>query len=69
MVPLAGREYARPAQHYGFRERKLWVLDRIDPKVVEASEGFDVRPEAGESFHKRNKGRKVENDVPGRWWG
>jgi hypothetical protein len=64
-APLAGREYARPALHYGFRKRKVGVLDRIDLEVVEAGECFNCRPEADKSFHKRDKGGKVENGVAG----
>ena len=39
------------------------VLDRIDPEVVETSKGFDGREETDETFHERNKRRKVEDSV------
>jgi hypothetical protein len=68
-APLAGSEYARPALHYGFRKREFWILNRIDPEVIELSRGFDGRPEADESFHKRNKRREIENCVAGKMMG
>ena len=39
------------------------VLDRVDPEVVETSKGFDGREETDETFHERDKRRKVEDSV------
>ena len=39
------------------------VLDRVDPEVVETSKGFDGRKETDETFHERDKRRKVEDSV------
>jgi hypothetical protein len=62
-TPLAGCKYARPALNDGLGERELLILDRIDPKIIEASKGLGSRKEADEAFHKGNVGGKVENGI------
>jgi hypothetical protein len=62
-APLAGRKYAHPALNDWLGERKLIVLDRVDPEVIEASEGVDGRKKTDITFHESNIGRKLKNGV------
>ena len=62
-APLAGRKYARPALDDRFGIRKLLILDRVDPEIVEASKSIDRRKKADEAFHERDIGRKIKDGV------
>jgi hypothetical protein len=38
-------------------------LDRVDPKIVEASKGVNGRKEANKSLHERNVRRKIKDGI------
>jgi hypothetical protein len=38
-------------------------LDRVDPKIVEASKSLNRRKEANESLHERNIRREVKDGI------
>ena len=62
-APLAGRNYASPALDGRFGVRKFFILDRVDPEIVEASKSIDGRKKADEAFHERDIGRKIKDGV------
>jgi hypothetical protein len=49
--------------HDRFGERKFWVLDRVDPEVVETGEGLNGRRETDEPFHEGDVRREVEDGI------
>jgi hypothetical protein len=63
VAPLAGRKDAPPAPDKTFGKRKLPILDRILPQVVEIREVIDSRSDTGVSLHESSKRRKVKNRV------
>jgi hypothetical protein len=60
---LAGRNDACLALNWGFGVRKLLILDRVDPKIIEASKSINGGKEANEGLHERNVTREVEDGI------
>lgn len=62
-APLAGRDYARPTLNNRFGFRKLLVLNRVDPEIIEAGEGLNSGGETDKPLHERYVGGEVKDGI------